>query len=75
MNLDRNVKLTDRFLRTAGGVAAGFVCGRCATPPITAFDPILRGKVCDLFITLKCPGRFMPTVNFRPDALKVNKFI
>lgn len=39
-------------------------------PPFkTAFEPMLRGNVCDLFITPKLPGRLLPTVNFRPDAI------
>ena len=74
---------TENCLRTAGGVAADFVVDLCGnptppdippltptcTPPITALEPILRGKVCDLFITPKLPGRFVPTVNFRPDTI------
>lgn len=59
-----------------GGVAVGFdMLGPLAPPPrcwvmplIIAFDPMLRGNVCDLFVTPKFPGRLLPTVNFRPEA-------
>lgn len=62
--------LLTNCLRTAGGVAA-VLTGCLCTPVLLAFfEPKLRGKVWDLLITAKFPGRFELTVNFRPDATR-----
>lgn len=36
--------------------------------------PMLRGSVCDLFMTPRLPGRLLPTVNLRPDAVRNRKY-
>lgn len=53
-----------------GGVAADFDGSFGVTPvPFgVVFEPILRGKVCDLLKTPKLAGRLLVIITFLPEA-------